>query len=53
MNLASALAFVFLVASLGSLVASGGLLAAGPIGTTIQVFAAVLMIWARVTFGIR
>jgi protein-S-isoprenylcysteine O-methyltransferase Ste14 len=53
MNLASFLAFLFLAASLGTLLVRGALLAAGPIGLTIQVLAVVLMIWARVTFGIR
>jgi protein-S-isoprenylcysteine O-methyltransferase Ste14 len=53
MNLASFLAFLFLAASLGMLLLRGGLLAAGPIGMAIQVLAVVLMIWARVTFGIR
>jgi protein-S-isoprenylcysteine O-methyltransferase Ste14 len=53
MNIASLLAFVFLVASIAALLLRGALLAAGPVGIAIQVLAVALMIWARVTFGVR
>jgi len=50
---ASICAFIFTVAALVILVFRESIIAMGFIGLTIQVLAALLMIWARITFGRR
>ncbi len=52
-KLVSVAAFAGSVACVFGLFFTGSLFGAGPISITIQVAAAVLMIWARVTFGAR
>jgi protein-S-isoprenylcysteine O-methyltransferase Ste14 len=53
MNASSLAGFVLLLAAILMLLFRGAILATGPAGITIQILAALLMIWARVTFGIR
>jgi len=50
---ASRIAFVVLVLAIVTLLASGSLFAAGPVTIAAQVLAVLLMLWARVTFGVR
>jgi protein-S-isoprenylcysteine O-methyltransferase Ste14 len=49
----SLLALVVLLASVVWLVLIHSMFGAGPITITIQVLAALLMLWARLTFGVR
>ncbi len=49
----SVAAFVGLAACVCALYFTGSFFGRGPVSTTIQVAAAVLMIWARITFGAR
>ena len=52
-NLLSVFAFIGAVICVACLVATGSLFGNGPISITIQVAAAILMVWARVKFGMR
>ncbi len=52
-NILSFLALAGLAASLVGLVFNGSIFGAGPITIAIQVLAILLMIWARLTFGLR
>jgi len=45
--------FIIVVAALSGLLSRSALIATEPIGITLQVAAAGLMIWARITFGRR
>jgi protein-S-isoprenylcysteine O-methyltransferase Ste14 len=53
MNASSLAGFILLLAAILALLFRGAILATGPTGFTIQILAVLLMIWARVTFGIR
>ncbi len=50
---ASLVATLFLVAAIVVLLITHNLIAKGPVGMTIQIAAAALMVWARFTFGMR
>ena len=52
-RIASIVATLVLVATVVSLYLRGALLATGAVGISLQVVAALLMLWARVTFGRR
>lgn len=52
-RIASRVGFLLAVAALVGLVGRRAALAGSPVGASIQVLAAVLMIWARVVFGRR
>jgi protein-S-isoprenylcysteine O-methyltransferase Ste14 len=49
----SAAGFVVATLALAALVFQGSLLATGVVGITVQILAALLMLWARLTFGRR
>src|SRR5512141_2653936 len=53
LNASSVAGFILLLAATLALLYREAILATGPIGISIQILAALLMIWARVTFGIR
>jgi protein-S-isoprenylcysteine O-methyltransferase Ste14 len=53
MNASSVAGFILLLAAILSLLFREAILATGPVGFSIQILAALLMIWARLTFGIR
>ncbi len=52
-TLVSVFAFLGLVACIFTLMFTGSLFANGPVTIAIQIAAALLMIWARLTFGMR
>lgn len=52
-TLVSVFAFIGLVACVFALVFTGSLFANGPVTIAIQIVAALLMFWARLTFGMR
>ena len=52
-TLVSVFAFLGLVACVFALVFTGSLFGTGPVTICVQIGAAVLMAWARVTFGMR
>lgn len=52
-KLVSNIAFLALLGCVVALFATGSLFASGPVTITVQIAAAVLMFWARITFGIR
>lgn len=52
-RVASGLAFLGLLAAVLLLIATGGLFSPTPWAIAVQVLALVLMVWARLTFGLR
>jgi protein-S-isoprenylcysteine O-methyltransferase Ste14 len=52
-KIVSITAFLVSVLALMALIMNHGLFTLSPVAITVQVLAAVLMIWARLTFGIR
>ncbi len=53
MKLASVIGLLMAVAALAALILQRSLFAVGVIAVTVQVLAALLMVWARLTFGRR